>query len=156
MFVQFGCLNFHAKWDGGLKLSLTVKNKWSTSWTKVWFYYWVPWHRSSEGGKSVFALRSQMSVLDYEVEPAVHCLDNDVNDATFVWTTTMIRGHDVVEEFLECGMYPLSVGFGFTNVIDDTTVMSKVEVPLLVFLVEPVSMEGTDRFLARVEMDAET
>jgi hypothetical protein len=30
MFAQYGCLNFHAKRDDGLKLSLTIKNKWSS------------------------------------------------------------------------------------------------------------------------------
>jgi hypothetical protein len=39
MFTQYGCLNFHAKRDGGPKLSLAIKNKWSTGWTKSWFYY---------------------------------------------------------------------------------------------------------------------
>jgi hypothetical protein len=29
MVAQYGCLNFHAKRDGGLKLSLAIKNKWS-------------------------------------------------------------------------------------------------------------------------------
>jgi hypothetical protein len=27
MVAQYGCLNFHAKMDGGPKLSLTIKNK---------------------------------------------------------------------------------------------------------------------------------
>jgi hypothetical protein len=34
MFVQYGCLNFHAKRDGGPKLSLAIKNKWSMGWTR--------------------------------------------------------------------------------------------------------------------------
>jgi hypothetical protein len=54
-----------------------------------------------------------MSVLDYEVEPSVDCLDTNVNDVAFVRATDMIRGHDTVEEFLACGMYLLSVSFGF-------------------------------------------
>jgi hypothetical protein len=32
--MQYRCLNFHAKRDGGLKLSLTIKNKWSAGWIK--------------------------------------------------------------------------------------------------------------------------
>jgi hypothetical protein len=135
VFVQFGCLNFHAKRsrDGGPKLSLTIKNKCSTGWRKPWFYCRVPCHRSSEGGKSVFALCSRMSVLDYEVEPLVDCPDTDVNNVAFIWATTTLRGHAAAEEFLACGMYPLSVGFGFKNVIDDTTTMSMVVVPLPIF-----------------------
>jgi hypothetical protein len=36
--AQYGCLNFHAKRDGGSKPSLTIKNKWLPRWTKSWFY----------------------------------------------------------------------------------------------------------------------
>jgi hypothetical protein len=56
--TQYGCLNFHAKRDGSLKLSLTIQNKWSSGWTKLWFYCRVPCRQSSEGGKSVHALHS--------------------------------------------------------------------------------------------------
>jgi hypothetical protein len=54
----YGCLNFHAKRDGGSKLSLAIKNKWSMGWMKSWFYCHVPCLCSSEGGKSVYALHS--------------------------------------------------------------------------------------------------
>jgi hypothetical protein len=30
--AQYGCLNFHAKRDGGSKLSLAIKNKWAMGW----------------------------------------------------------------------------------------------------------------------------
>jgi hypothetical protein len=52
-------------------------------------------------------------------------------------------------------VYPLSVGFGFKGVIDDTIVMSKVVVPLPVFPMESVYVENAHRFLVKVEMDAE-
>jgi hypothetical protein len=106
----------------------------------------------------MFTLRSQMSALVYEVEPTVDYPDTDVNDAAFVRARTMIGGRTTVEEFLACGMYHSSVGFGFMNVIDGTTVMSKVEVPLPVFLVSKVNVvDGTsaDRFLVKVETNAE-
>jgi hypothetical protein len=51
--AQHGCLNFQAKRDGSLMLSLAIKNKWAVGWTKSWFYYRVPCQRSSEGGKGV-------------------------------------------------------------------------------------------------------
>jgi hypothetical protein len=54
--VQYGCLNFHAKRDGGPKLSLTIKNKWLGGWTKSWFYCRVPCRQCSGGGKSLYAL----------------------------------------------------------------------------------------------------
>jgi hypothetical protein len=37
--VQYGCLNFHAKRNDSMKLSLVIKNKWSSGWTKSWFYF---------------------------------------------------------------------------------------------------------------------
>jgi hypothetical protein len=53
MAAQYGYLNFHAKRDGGLKLSLAIKNKWSAGWMRYWFYCCKPCLGSSEGGKSV-------------------------------------------------------------------------------------------------------
>jgi hypothetical protein len=60
VYIHFGCLNFHAKRskDGGPKMSLAVKNKWSAGLIKVCFYCRVPCRQSSEVGKSVFALCS--------------------------------------------------------------------------------------------------
>jgi hypothetical protein len=84
MFAQDSCLNFHAKRDGEPKLSLTVKNKWSGGWTKLWFYYHVPCVRSSGGRKSVYNLHLHMSMLDYTVVLEVECLDDDPNDVAFI------------------------------------------------------------------------
>jgi hypothetical protein len=53
MAAQYGYLNFHAKRDGGPKLSLAIKNKWSAGWMRYWFYCRKPCLCSSEGGKSV-------------------------------------------------------------------------------------------------------
>jgi hypothetical protein len=92
MFAQYGCLNFHVIRDGGPKLSLVVKNKWSTGWTKSWFYCRAPCIHGSGGGKSVYVLHSRMSALDYTVEPEVECPDDDPIDAAFVQTTTTIGG----------------------------------------------------------------
>jgi hypothetical protein len=57
--MQYGCLNFHGKRDGSLMLSLAIKNKCPVGWMKSWFYCRVPCRRSSEGGKSVFAIHSR-------------------------------------------------------------------------------------------------
>jgi hypothetical protein len=111
MFAQYGCLNFHAKRDGGPKLRLIVKNKWSSGWTKSWFYL-----RNFIGRTSVYALHSRMSMLDYTVESEVECLDSNANNTGFVRATATIRGRDAVEEFLACKMYPLAAGYGFKGV----------------------------------------
>jgi hypothetical protein len=84
MFAQYDCMNFHMKRDGRPKLSLAIKNKWSSRWTKSWFYCRVPNLRSSMGGRSVYVLHSRMSALDYTIEPEVGCLDDDANDVAFV------------------------------------------------------------------------
>jgi hypothetical protein len=65
--TQYGCLNFHAKSDGSPKLSLAIKNKWLAGCTKSWFYCCVLCQWSSRSGKSIYALHSWMSKLDYAI-----------------------------------------------------------------------------------------
>jgi hypothetical protein len=155
MFAQYGCLNFHAKRDGGLKLSLTIKNKWSLEWTKSWFYCQVPSLWSSAGGKSVYVLHSRMSSFDYTVEPEVEGPNDDPNDAAFVQATATIGGRDAVEEFMSCKIYPMATGFGFHGVVVGSTPALKVQTPLLRFPVEVVLAEDDGRILAEVEIEAE-
>jgi hypothetical protein len=118
--AQYRCLNFHAKRDGRPKLTFAIKNKWLSGWTKSWFYCRVPCRWSSEGRKSVHALHSRMSMLDYAVEPEVECLDNDPNDTAFIQASTTI------EEYLACKMYPLAASFGFESVPLGMTPLLKV------------------------------
>jgi hypothetical protein len=116
LVAQYGCLNFPAKRDGGPKLSLAIKNMWSAGWMRSWFYCRVPYLCSSDGGKSMHGLHSQMSVLDYTVEPEVECSDDDTNNVAFVQATTTIGGRDAVEEFVACKMFPLASSFSFKDV----------------------------------------
>jgi hypothetical protein len=58
-----------------------------------------------------------MSELDYAIELEVECSDDDSNDVAFVRATTTIGGHDAVEEYVACKMYPLSLSFGFKDVV---------------------------------------
>jgi hypothetical protein len=80
-------------------------------------------HQSAEGGKSIYALQTRLSALDYQVEPSVNCPDADSNDATFVRAAVMIGGHHAMGEFLVCEMYLLFASFGFREVSDGVTVM---------------------------------
>jgi hypothetical protein len=153
--TQYRCLNFHAKRDDIPKLSLTIKNKWSTGWNKLWFYCRMPCRRSSGCGKSVYDLCLRMSELDYAVEPEVECSYDDPNDVAFFRAAATIGCHDVVEEYETCKMYPLAMGFGFESVSLGMTHLSKVETPLLLFVVGPVATEHANRILVEVEMDAE-
>jgi hypothetical protein len=153
--TQYGCLNFHAKRDGGPNLSLAIKNKWSSGWTKSWFYCHVLCQRSSRGGKSMYALHSQMSKLDYAIELEVECTDNDPNNVAFVRVTATIGGRDTVEEYVACKMYPLVVGFGFESVPLGMTSVSKVETPLPLFAMGTLAAGYADRVLVEIEIEAE-
>jgi hypothetical protein len=153
-FVKYGCPNFHAKRDGGLKLRLAIKNKWSLGWTKTCFNCHIPCLRSSEGRKSVYALYKRMNELDYVVEPEVDCLDDDSNDTAFNWVTSTIGGWDAVKEFVACKMHPLASSFGFKGVTLDTTPVLKVHTLLPIFLLEMVSTENAHHILAEVETEA--
>jgi hypothetical protein len=90
--VQFGCLNFHVKSyrGSGAKLTIVIKNKWSTGWMRAWFYCKVPIRRGPQGGKGVYVLHSIMSTLDYETEPPIDCLDTDVGDDALVRAAGLI------------------------------------------------------------------
>jgi hypothetical protein len=52
-------------------------------------------------------------------------------------------------------MYPLSPSFDFKNVTTDTTIVSKVKVPLPIFPIKMISADSVDRFLVKVETDVE-
>jgi hypothetical protein len=153
--MQYGCLNFHTKRDGSLRLSLMIKNKWSLGWMKSWFYCRVPCRWCSEDGKNVHALHTQMSKLDYADESEVECLDIDPNDLAFIWATSTIRGRDAVEEYVSCKMYPLVAGFSFESVPLGMNPMSKVETPLPLFVVRNIATEYVAHVLAEVETEAE-
>jgi hypothetical protein len=71
-----------------------------------------------------------MTRLDHLVEAPSECGPEDDNFADFVEVTTFIGGHDVVEEFLACGLWPLSEKFGFP-VERRESLLSKSMVPVL-------------------------
>jgi hypothetical protein len=48
---QFGCINFHGRRGSAVKLTPAIKDKWSSGWTKAWFYCKVPRHLCDQGGK---------------------------------------------------------------------------------------------------------
>jgi hypothetical protein len=125
-----------------------IKNKWSSGWTKSWFYSRVPYQWSFEGGKSMHALHSRMSELDYAIEPKAECPNNDPNDAIFIRATGTISGRDAVQEYVACKMYPSVASFGFESVPLRTTPMLRVGTPLPLFAVGNIAVEHIDRVLA--------
>jgi hypothetical protein len=133
-FQQFGVMNFHARRGGGVRLTLAIKNKWSTGWTKAWFYCKVSLHVCSQGGNSVHALRSHISSLRFCMEPPFICPDDDLSDAALVWASKFTGGQDAVEEFVPCGVYPLATDVSFDQVSIAMTPVSKMKIPLPKFV----------------------
>jgi hypothetical protein len=155
-YQQFGCINFHGRWGSNVKLTPVVKNKWSTGWTKAWFYCKVPRHLYEQGGKFMYILRSYMCGLDFRMEPPFDCADDDLGDVAFVQATKFIRGRDAMEEFLACGVYPLATSAEFNRVATHTTPISKLKVPLSKFVAFRKDDDEDDvQFLVRVELEAE-
>jgi hypothetical protein len=99
-----------------VKLTPAIKNKWSTRWTKAWFYYKAHVHVCAQRGKSMYHMHSHMCSLDFQTEPPFDCSDDDSGDAAFVRATKFIRGRDAVEEFVACDMHGLAAGVGFNKV----------------------------------------
>jgi hypothetical protein len=56
--------------------------------------------------------------------------------------TKFTGGHDAMEEFIACVMYPLAVGVGFDRVAMRTTPISKLKVTLPKFIV--ISKDDND------------
>jgi hypothetical protein len=67
-------------------------------------------------GKGIFVLHRDMSALDFAVEPSFECANDNASDVTFVNATCSIGSRDAVEEYLACGLLPLS-----TSVKNNTT-----------------------------------
>jgi hypothetical protein len=103
----------------------------------------------------MLALHSSMSPLDYVIEPSFNCPDDDAGDIAFVRATSSIGGRDAIEEYLACGMLPLLVNFGFGEIADGETPISKVVVPLPDLPFARVAGESNKCFLARVELEVE-
>jgi hypothetical protein len=47
-------------------------------------------------------------VLDFKTEPSFECGNNDASYAAFVSATRSIGGWDAIEEYMACGLFPLS------------------------------------------------
>jgi hypothetical protein len=110
-------------------------------------------HPCTRGGKTVHALRSHRSALNFHTKPSVQDFVEDLSDDAFVWACKNIRGRGAVEEFVSCGIWPLSVGLDFEHVKVGLIPASQLKVPLPNF---PLSHEGEHdvQLLARVKQEA--
>jgi hypothetical protein len=108
-----------------------MQNKWTSGWDGNWFYSRVPTEQLVDTrGKGSYLLNSTVTRLDHMVEAPSECGPEDTNFAAFVEVTSIIRGRDAMEEFLACGLWPLSEKFGFP-VERRESPLSKVMAPVL-------------------------
>jgi hypothetical protein len=129
--AQFACISFHpSRFGSQAKLTPALRNKWTNGWDGNWFYCRVPAEQKADvQGKGSFLLSSAMTQLNYLMEDPSSWGPDDANVAPFVEATSIIGGHDAVEEFLTCGLWPLSEKFGF-EVETKECPQSKVVVPM--------------------------
>jgi hypothetical protein len=150
-FQQFGVINFHGKCGGKVGLTPATKNKWSAGWTMAWFYCKAPLHPCPQGGKTIHALRSHMSTLNFPMKPSIQDSVEDLSDDAFLWACKNIGGRDAVEEFMSCGIWLLSAGVDFEHVKVGVTPASQLTVLLPSF---PLSCEDGVKLIVRVEQEA--
>jgi hypothetical protein len=105
--AQFGYISFHPSWFGNwTRLAPITRNKWTNGWDGNWFYYRVSVEQKADvRGKGSYQLSSTMTRLNYLTEVPSSCDLEDGNFAAFIELTSIIGGHDVVEEFLACGLW---------------------------------------------------
>jgi hypothetical protein len=108
-----------------------VRNKWTSGWDSNWFYCKVPTEQVADvREKGNYLLSSIMTQLNYLLDALFECDPEDRNVLAFIEASSIIGGHDTVEEFLAYGMWPLSKKIGF-EVETKGTPLSKVVVPML-------------------------
>jgi hypothetical protein len=107
-----------------------MRNKWTIGWDGNWFYYQVPVEQKADvRGQGSYPLSSMMTQLNYLMEAPSSCDPDDTNVVAFVEVTSIIRGHDGVEEFLARCLWLLSKIFDFEVEMKESP-LSKVVVPM--------------------------
>jgi hypothetical protein len=113
--AQFGCISFHpSRFGNHSRLTPVARNKWTSGWDGNWFYYRVLSEQKADSpGQGTYPLSSKMTKLNYLMEVPSSCGPEDANIMTFIEVTSLIGGHDVVEEFLASSLWPLGQQFAF-------------------------------------------
>jgi hypothetical protein len=91
-----------------------------------------------------------MTELSYLTEVPSSYGSDDADFVAFVEATSLIGGHNVVEEFLACGLWPLGELFGF-RVETKESPLSKVMVLMPLITVTIMEWESEAKFVAHVE-----
>jgi hypothetical protein len=92
--------------------------------------------------------------MNFHMKPISSDTTQDLIDDAFVWASQNIRGRDVVEEFLSCGIWPLSTGIDFEHVKVDFNLVSWLKMLLPKFPKRRQGEKDDVRFLERVEQEA--
>jgi hypothetical protein len=87
------------------------------------------------------------------MKPSVQDSVEHLNDDAFILACKNIGGRDIVEEFVSCGVWPLSIGVDFVLVKVDLTPFSQHNVPLPNFPLSHEDGEDDVQLLARVEQE---
>jgi hypothetical protein len=103
-------------------------------------------------GKGIYALYSYMTRLDFVTEPSFMCPNDEASDMAINKATHTIGGQDVVEEYMACGLFPLSTGFNLGEIADGKTPLSKLVIPLPEFPIARHQEEMNDGLRAMVEL----
>jgi hypothetical protein len=92
--------------------------------------------------------------VDFRTKIPFNCADDDSRDTTFIPATKFIGARDTVDEFLACGVYPLSASVGFNKVVVGVTPVTKFKMPMPEFLAARKDDEDDVKFLVGIELDA--
>jgi hypothetical protein len=110
LVAQFDCITFHpSRFRNRARLTPAVRNKWMSRWDGSWFYCRVPLEQTADvRGKGTYPLSCTMTPFSYATEVTFECGPVDADVAAFTKAASIIGGRNAVEEFLACGMWPLS------------------------------------------------
>jgi hypothetical protein len=95
-----------------------------------------------------------MTGLNFAMKASFKCLDDNAGDVAFVRATCTIGSRDAVEEYMACGLFPLSASFGLVKIVEGEMPVSKLVVPMPLFPIARLPEETNDGFMARVELAA--
>jgi hypothetical protein len=77
-------------------------------------------------------------------EPPFECPDDEIGDAAFIKATRIIGGRDAMEEYMACGLFPLSASFSLGEVADREMLVSKLSLHMPDFQVARLLEETND------------
>jgi hypothetical protein len=110
-----------------VKVTLAVRNEWTSDWDSNWFYCRVPSEEVADvRGKGNYPLSSMMTQLNHLIGTLFECGPGDTNVTSFIEAASIIRGRNAVDGFLSYGIWPLSEKCDFEVEIKETPLLKVV------------------------------